>query len=111
MKSRTDFGGRQSAVGGRLSAVRGRRVMPRAIGMALAVVAAAALSGCRQDMHDQPKYRPLRGTAFFADGSSARPLIEGTVARGTLQENDAFFTGKTGNARCASCRSRWTRRC
>ena len=49
-------------------------------------------------MHNQPKYRPLRGTAFFADGSSARPLVEGTVARGTLQEDDAFFTGKVGNA-------------
>jgi mono/diheme cytochrome c family protein len=58
----------------------------------------AAAAGCRQDMHNQPKYRPLRGTAFFADGGSARPQIEGTVARGTLRENDAFFTGKAGNA-------------
>ena len=52
------------------------------------------LTGCRQDMHDQPKYRGLRASAFFADGSSARPLVEGTVARGTLQEDEAFFTGK-----------------
>ena len=58
----------------------------------------AAVAGCRQDMHNQPKYRPLRGTAFFADGASARPLVEGTVARGTLQEDEAFFTGKVGNA-------------
>ncbi len=50
--------------------------------------------GCRQDMHDQPKYRGLRASAFFADGASARPLVEGTVARGTLQEDEAFFTGK-----------------
>ena len=49
-------------------------------------------------MHNQPKYRPLRGTAFFADGASARPLVEGTVARGTLQEDEAFFTGKVGTA-------------
>jgi hypothetical protein len=54
-------------------------------------------AGCRQDMHNQPKYRPLRSTAFFGDGSSARPLVEGTVARGTLQEDAAFFTGKVGN--------------
>lgn len=53
--------------------------------------------GCRQDMHNQPKYRPLRASAFFADGASARPLVEGTVARGTLQEDEAFFTGKVGN--------------
>jgi mono/diheme cytochrome c family protein len=47
-------------------------------------------------MHNQPKYRPLRATTFFTDGSSARPLVEGTVARGTLQEDEAFFTGKVG---------------
>ena len=49
------------------------------------LVGAVLLSACRQDMHDQPKYRGLRSSAFFADGSSARPLVEGTVARGTLQ--------------------------
>jgi mono/diheme cytochrome c family protein len=53
-------------------------------------------TGCRQDMHNQPKYRPLRASPLFADGSSSRPLIEGTVARGTLQEDEAFFTGKVG---------------
>ena len=63
--------------------------------LALSVV---ALAGCRQDMHNQPKYRALRPSAFFADGSSARPLIEGTVARGTLQADEAFFTGKVGAA-------------
>jgi mono/diheme cytochrome c family protein len=62
---------------------------------ALSLVGAA---GCRQDMHNQPKYRGLRATTFFADGGSARPLVEGTVARGTLQEDVAFFTGKIGNA-------------
>src|SRR5688500_9981519 len=63
-----------------------------------AVVALLLVAGCRQDMHNQPKYRPLRATTFFADGASARPLVEGTVARGTLQEDAAFFTGKVGNA-------------
>jgi hypothetical protein len=63
------------------------------------LVSAAALAilcavGCRQDMHNQPKYRPLRASAFFADGSSARPLVEGTIPRGTLQADTAFFTGK-----------------
>jgi mono/diheme cytochrome c family protein len=51
-------------------------------------------AGCRQDMHNQPKYKPLRASEFFRDGSSARPVVEGTVARGTLQEDEAFFTGK-----------------
>jgi mono/diheme cytochrome c family protein len=46
-------------------------------------------------MHNQPKYRPLRPSVFFADRSSSRPLVEGTVARGALHDDDAFFTGKT----------------
>ncbi|MBV9504001.1 MAG: cytochrome c [Acidobacteriia bacterium] len=52
------------------------------------------LAGCRQDMHDQPKYIPLRPSSFFADGRSERPLIAGTVARGHLDEDSAFYTGK-----------------
>ena len=67
---------------------------------AFLVFAAGVLSAtaCRQDMHNQPKYRGLRPSAFFADGSSARPLVEGTVARGTLDEDEAFFTGKVDKA-------------
>jgi mono/diheme cytochrome c family protein len=61
----------------------------------LACGLAIAMGACRQDMHDQPKYRPLRGSELFADKRSARPLVEGTVARGTLREDTAFFTGKT----------------
>ena len=41
-----------------------------------------AMIGCRQDMHNQPRYKPLAGTDFFGDGRSARPVIDGTVARG-----------------------------
>jgi mono/diheme cytochrome c family protein len=86
MKSRTDSS-RPAARGSRL----GRSaLLPAVVGLLL-------VAGCRQDMHNQPKYRPLRATTFFADGSSARPLVEGTVARGTLQEDVAFFTGKNGN--------------
>jgi mono/diheme cytochrome c family protein len=60
------------------------------------LIALAVVAGCRQDMHNQPKYRPLRASAFFEDTSSARPLVEGTIARGTLQTDAAFFTGKNG---------------
>ena len=70
----------------------------RAVGVAIVVASTLALGACRQDMHNQPKYRGLRGTAFFTDGGSARPLVEGTVARGTLQDDAAFFTGKVGTA-------------
>lgn len=55
---------------------------------------AALLTGCRQDMQDQPKYVPLRPSSFFADGRSGRPRVEGTVARGELHANTAFYTGR-----------------
>jgi mono/diheme cytochrome c family protein len=51
---------------------------------------------CRQDMHDQPKYKPLRPSASFPDGRSARPLVEGTVAREQLREDVQLYTGKLG---------------
>jgi mono/diheme cytochrome c family protein len=54
------------------------------------------LAGCRQDMHDQPKYRGLRGSDFFPDGQSARPLVANTVARGHLNEDVLLTTGKEG---------------
>jgi len=56
-------------------------------------LAALSLTACRQDMHDQPKYIPLRPSEFFADGRSERPLIEGTVARGHLNDDTALYTG------------------
>ncbi len=61
----------------------------------VALALAALLAGCRQDMHDQPKYRPLRPSAFFQDGRSARPLIPGTVAHGQLGEDATYLTGKS----------------
>ena len=61
---------------------------------ALIVAIAVAGAGCRQDMHDQPKYIPLRESTFFADSRSARPLVEGTVARGHLRDDELTFTGK-----------------
>lgn len=52
-----------------------------------------AMAGCRQDMHNQPKFVPQRGTEFFADHRSARPQVENTVARGQLREDSYFYTG------------------
>jgi len=53
-----------------------------------------SLTSCRQDMQDQPKYKNLRGSAFFTDHRSARPVVEGTVARGQLYADAVFRTGK-----------------
>ena len=62
---------------------------------ALALV--SLLAGCRQDMHNQPKYTPLRSSEFFPDGRSARQPVAGTVARGQLREDVVFYTGKSGD--------------
>jgi mono/diheme cytochrome c family protein len=53
-----------------------------------------ALTGCRDDMHNQPRYKPLAASEFFADHRSERPEIEGTVARGHLRIDSARYTGK-----------------
>jgi hypothetical protein len=52
-----------------------------------------ALAGCRQDMHNQPKFKPLRMSEFFPDGRSARPLVPGTVDRSEVNEDPGYLTG------------------
>jgi hypothetical protein len=58
------------------------------------------LAGCRSEMYEQPRYEPLEPNSFFEDGSSSRPLVEGTVpredARGAPPKGaseDVFYTG------------------
>ncbi len=72
---------------------------------AFAFAGLALLAGCRQDMHEQPKYKPLTPSSFFADGRSARPIPPGTVATNAIDETgapdelndtDPFNTGYTG---------------
>jgi mono/diheme cytochrome c family protein len=58
-----------------------------------ALTATLVLAGCRQDMQDQPKFVPQRGTTFFADGRSARPQVANTVARNQAHEDAYFYTG------------------
>src|SRR5882724_4751227 len=57
------------------------------------VLAVLALSGCRQDMATQPRYNPLRASSFWSDGRSARPLVQGTVARGYLRADEKYYNG------------------
>lgn len=56
------------------------------------------LAGCslKQDMALQPYNRPLSPSDFFTDGRSERPLVENTVARGTLAD-EALFVSKESN--------------
>ena len=54
-----------------------------------------ALSACRYDMQDQPRYKAYKKSDFFSDNRASRNLPEGTVPRGYLREDKAFYTGKT----------------
>src|SRR5438270_31654 len=65
-------------------------------GKALAFAGLSAImliAGCRQDMHNQPKMIPQRGSDFYADHRGARPQVVNTVARGQLQADSYFYTG------------------
>jgi mono/diheme cytochrome c family protein len=66
----------------------------RARTIAIAAACWLALPACRLEMHDQPRYEPLQASTFFADGRSARPLVEGTVAQGQLREDELLYTGR-----------------
>ncbi len=45
------------------------------------------------NMDNQPRYRPQAASAFFYDGATMRQPVAGTVARGELHEDTAFYTG------------------
>ena len=62
----------------------------------LGLLSVLALAGCRQDMHDQPRMKTYAMSDFYADLRSARPPVDGTVARGQLHEDTYFYTGKIG---------------
>lgn len=51
------------------------------------------------NMDIQPKYKAQSRGDFFADGSTMRQPVEGTIARGGLREDDAYFEGtdRSGN--------------
>ena len=70
----------------------------RPISVAGLLVVMTLLTGCRIDMHVQPRQNPLSRSDFFADQRSARPPVEGTVARGQLRADTYFYTGKVGDS-------------
>lgn len=69
----------------------------RALVPTLLLASMLILAGCRQDMHDQPRFKPLARSDFYADLRSARPPVEGTVARGELRDDSYLYSGKLGN--------------
>jgi mono/diheme cytochrome c family protein len=65
--------------------------------ISLPLLALTLTTACRLDMHVQPRENPLARSDFFTDGRSARPLVDGTVARGQLYADTYFYSGKVGN--------------
>jgi hypothetical protein len=59
---------------------------------------AVSVAGCQQQMAEQPSYKPLESSSFFANGQSSRHLVAGTVARGHLEIDAHFYTGRKPGA-------------
>ncbi len=69
--------------------------MRNSVPQVISLVALSLLLGaCRQDMHNQPKYKPLAESRFFADHRSERAMVDDTVPRGYLRTDLARYTGK-----------------
>jgi mono/diheme cytochrome c family protein len=87
---------------GRTRALRARD----GLSVVAALVLAATTGGCRgmtstkppihlnPSMDNQPKARAQSESGFFYDGASMRMPVPGTVARGELHEDRAFYEGK-----------------
>jgi cytochrome c553 len=71
-----------------------KRSRVRAFALGCLGAAALLVSGCRLDMHIQPKYLPYEPTDFFGDGRSERQPVPGTIARGQLRLDELMFTGR-----------------
>lgn len=65
----------------------------RRVAVVLVAGALPLLAGCRQDMHNQPKYEPLEASELFADGAASRTPVEGTVERGGLRADTRLYRG------------------
>lgn len=69
--------------------------MKRIRSLPVIFVSLASIAGCDMlDMYDQPRYEPLEASALFPDGMSARLPVAGTIPRGGLHDDEAFYTGK-----------------
>ncbi len=72
----------------------GMAAVRRAVMVLLSAAGLLLLGSCRMDMQIQPKFVPLRENDFYADQRSARPVVEGTIARGQLEDDSLLYTGK-----------------
>lgn len=73
-----------------------QKIARRWLPLLAATAALLLLAACREDMQNQPKFIPLRENTFYSDQRSARPVVEGTIARGQLEDDPLLYTGKVG---------------
>jgi mono/diheme cytochrome c family protein len=62
--------------------------------LALATLSLLSVGCSRLDMQDQPKFKAQGTNDFFVDARDGRPELEGTIARGQLNEDPAYYEGK-----------------
>jgi mono/diheme cytochrome c family protein len=76
---------------------RGGRRSYRAAALLLALISLGGCEQAKQDMYDQPRYKPMAASSLFPDGTSARPLPAGSVlhARGPFAGTSS---GRIGEA-------------
>jgi Cytochrome C oxidase, cbb3-type, subunit III len=72
---------------------RGKGGRPQKLAVLAGLFTLLLAAGCRQDMQNEPKMIPQRGSSFFADGRGARPQVVNTVGRGQLRQDSYFYTG------------------
>jgi mono/diheme cytochrome c family protein len=60
----------------------------------LLVVGVVALTGCIQEMANQPRYEAFEAAVEGQEQTSSRSPVAGTIARGQLELDEAYFTGK-----------------
>ncbi len=99
MRRQGTAGNREQGTAG--GGMRARRwgLVARVVVGAGALAATLSLSGCRQDMQNEPKFYPQRGSEFYPDGRSVRPQVENTVARNQLRADTYYHTGFIGDGK------------
>jgi mono/diheme cytochrome c family protein len=83
-----------------VSATRAGSVVGSTARLVAAMLALLALAGCERTfrgMYDQARYKPLAHSTLWADGRSARPPVEGTVAH-----SEGTFAGTSSGRNGAS---------
>jgi mono/diheme cytochrome c family protein len=68
--------------------------LPAVFCLLLAACCLLFVVGCRQQMAETGREKPLDASTVFDDQRVARPLVPGTVARGQLKADAVFYTGK-----------------